>query len=91
MRLVILLQFRANIEPNYTSEGHRNEVVAMLTALQRRLDEPLIGDSDQERRYFSKSIKYLRTASGRQTEEQDWMVSSIDVDISFYPIAMGGL
>ena len=50
---------------------------------QRSLDEP-------ERRFFSTSLRYLSTSSGRQVQVESWMVTSYDVE--FGPqIGVGGL
>jgi len=49
---------------------------------QRSLDEP-------ERRFFSTSLRYLSTSSGRQVQVESWMVTSYDVE--FGPqIGVGG-
>ncbi|KZP08700.1 kinase-like protein [Athelia psychrophila] len=59
-----------------TLEAHQ-EGVAVMVAFQARLEHQLCGD--RERQFFTTSVTYLQTASGRSVKMQDWMVSSLDV------------
>jgi hypothetical protein len=66
----------------------QNNMVTMMPFLQRQLDQNLGGV--RERQLFSSSLFYLSTASGRQVQLENWMVTSFDVE--FGPeIGTGGL
>ena len=52
--------------------------MAMMVALQRRLDH--CSDGDQERRFFAHVLRCLTTASGLRVELKNWMVTSYDVE-----------
>jgi hypothetical protein len=62
--------------------------MAMMVSLQRRLD--CLSDSDQERQFFSHTLRYLTTASGRQVEMESWMITSYEVEFG-RQIGTGGL
>jgi hypothetical protein len=67
---------------------HQSNVMAMMVSLQRRLDH--FSDGDREQEFFSHALKYLTTASGRQVEMENWMITSYEVE--FGPqIGSGGL
>ncbi|KZP31913.1 kinase-like protein [Athelia psychrophila] len=70
-----------------TLEAHQEGMAAMMIAFQTRLQQQL--DGDRERQFFSKSVAYLQTASGRPVKIQDWTVSSFDVQF-MRSIASGG-
>jgi len=62
--------------------------MAMMAALQRRLDSQLA--DNRESQYYKRSLQYLCTISGTHVKLEDWMVSPFDVD--FGPkIGSGGL
>jgi hypothetical protein len=62
----------------------------MMHSLQRQLDQQSQSLPTPERRFFSHSIRYLSTMSGRQIEAESWMITSFDVE--FGPeIDSGGL
>jgi len=67
---------------------HQDNVMAMMVSLQRRLDH--VSDGDRERQFFSHTLRYLITTSGRQVEMESWMITSYEVE--FGPrIGSGGL
>ena len=47
-------------------------------------------DEDQERRFFTHTLQYLTTSSGRQVEIEDWMITSYEVEFG-HEIGSGGL
>ena len=59
-------------------DAQHHSLAAMMVSLQRSLQQLLGGD--RERRFFSHSIKYLSTASGRQIAVENWMITSFDVE-----------
>jgi hypothetical protein len=62
--------------------------MVMMVSLQRRLDHPSNGD--REREFFSHTLQYLTTTSGRQVEMKNWMITPYEVE--FGPqIGSGGL
>jgi hypothetical protein len=66
----------------------QSNMMAMMVSLQRRLDHP--ADGDQEREFFSHTLQYLTTTSGRQVEMHNWMITPYEVE--FGPlIGDGGL
>lgn len=63
--------------------------MTMLIAIQRRLD--IVQMERSERLFLMKSVKHLRTVSGRQTVIADWEMTSFDVhSTQSEPIAWGG-
>ena len=59
-----------------------------MVSLKRRLDHH--SDGAQERHFFSHTLRYLTTVSGRQVEIKHWMITSYEVE--FGPlIGSGGL
>ena len=59
-----------------------------MVSLQCCLDHG--ADGDREWQFFSHTLKYLTTVSGRQVEMQNWMITSYEVE--FRPqIGSGGL
>ncbi|KAF7973138.1 hypothetical protein HWV62_16188 [Athelia sp. TMB] len=70
-------------------DTRQDNVMVILIAIQRRLDTTVV--NVPERRFLSKSVKYLRALSGRQAKIQDWMMTSFDVHFTQpEPIASGG-
>ncbi|KZP25836.1 kinase-like protein [Athelia psychrophila] len=69
-------------------DAQREDVMVIMVALQKRLSERR--DGDRERQFFSKSVTYLQTASGRSVELQDWMVTSFEVQFMPRCIGSGG-
>jgi hypothetical protein len=63
--------------------------MAMIVSLQRRLDDRSL-DEIRERSFFSHSLQYLKTTSGRQIEVHDWMITSYEVEFGD-EIGAGGL
>jgi hypothetical protein len=62
--------------------------MAMMVSLQRRLDN--LSDGERERQFFSHALRYLITASGRQVEMENWMITSYEVELG-RRIGSGGL
>jgi hypothetical protein len=65
-----------------------NNAMAMMVSLQRRLDH--LPDDDREGQFCSHALRYLTTASGRQLEMEDWMITSYEVEFG-RQIGTGGL
>jgi hypothetical protein len=63
-------------------------MMAMMVALQRRLQT--VTDGDQERQFFAHTLHYLITSSGRQVELEDWAITSYEVEFG-QEIGSGGL
>jgi hypothetical protein len=62
--------------------------MSTMVLLQRRLNHSF--DDDREREFFSHTLRYLTTMSGRQVEIENWMITSYEVE--FGPqIGSGGL
>ena len=67
---------------------HQRNAMAIMVSLQKRLRTTL--DADRERQFFSYTLEYLMTSYGSQTELEDWMITSYEVE--FGPeIGSGGL
>lgn len=62
--------------------------MAMMLSLHRRLDKNC--DGQEERQFFSNSLQYLATSSGRVVQLEDWMVTSYEVEFG-HVIGSGGL
>jgi hypothetical protein len=60
----------------------------MIVALQRKLSQQLT--MDQERLFFSQSLTYFSTLSGRKIQVEDWIITSYEVDF-IEEIGSGGL
>jgi hypothetical protein len=50
----------------------------MLISLQRRLENDTKRDAEHD--FFSHSVRYLSTTSGRQVPVESWMITSLDVE-----------
>lgn len=59
-----------------------------MVSIQRHLHDGV--DGSTERQFFSSTLRYLTTASGRRVEVQDWMVTTYDVELE-HQIGAGGL
>ena len=70
------------------ADMQQNDVMAMMVSIQRRLDH--LSDGDRERQFFSYALRYLTTASGRQVEMENWMITSYEVEFG-RQIGSGGL
>jgi hypothetical protein len=66
----------------------QSNMMAMMVSLQRRLDHP--ADGDREREFFSHTLQYLTTTSGRQVEMHNWMITPYEVEFGSL-IGDGGL
>ena len=70
------------------TDMQQNDVMAMMVSIQRRLDH--LSGGDRERQFFSYALRYLTTASGRQVEMENWMITSYEVEFG-RQIGSGGL
>lgn len=70
------------------TDMQQNNVMAMMVSIQRRLDH--LSEDDREGRFFSHALRYLTTASGRQVEVENWMITSYEVEFG-RQIGSGGL
>jgi hypothetical protein len=70
------------------TEINQNNTLAMMAALQRRLN--VAPGNDQEQNFYSHTLQYLTSMSGQQVQLEDWMVASYDVDYG-PEIGVGGL
>jgi hypothetical protein len=70
------------------TDAHQRNMMAMMVSLQRWLQ--IGSDEDRERRFFTHTLQYLTTYSGRQIEMEDWMITSYDVEFG-HEIGSGGL
>jgi hypothetical protein len=61
----------------------------MMVSIQRRLDGQSL-ENARERKFYSSTLQYLSTTSGRHVEVQDWMITSYEVDFG-HEIGSGGL
>ncbi|KAJ7671144.1 hypothetical protein B0H17DRAFT_1209097 [Mycena rosella] len=59
-------------------EINHNNMFAMMAALQRRLN--VAPGNDQEQNFYSHTLQYLTSMSGRSVQLEDWMVASYDVE-----------
>jgi hypothetical protein len=50
----------------------------MMVSFQRSLEQRSGGD--RELKFFSRSVRYLATETGRQIKWQSWMITSFDVE-----------
>ena len=73
---------------NMCIDAKQDNMIAMMVSLQRRVEDT--SDGDRERQFFSHTLRYLTTASGRQVEVENWMITPYEVE--FGPeIGSGGL
>ena len=70
------------------ADMQQNDVMAMMVSIQRRLDH--LSDGDREQQFFLYALRYLTTASGRQVEMENWMITSYKVEFG-RQIGSGGL
>jgi hypothetical protein len=73
---------------SFDADIHQRNMMAMMVSLQRRLQAGSIDDREQQ--FFSHTLQYLTTASGRQVEMENWMVTSYEVEFG-QEIGSGGL
>jgi hypothetical protein len=62
--------------------------VAMMVSLEKRFQT--VSDDDRDHHFFAHTLRYLTTASGRQVEMEDWMITSYEVEFGCQ-IGSGGL
>ncbi|KAJ7142923.1 hypothetical protein C8R44DRAFT_866193 [Mycena epipterygia] len=72
-----------------TLEISHHNMIAMMVSLQRRLDS-LPYSTDPERQFYSHTLQYLTSVSGKQVELESWMIPSFEVDYG-PEIGAGGL
>ena len=63
-------------------------MLAMMVSIERRLDRH--SRNDAERGFYSHTLHYLRSTSGKIIKLEDWMISAFDVDYG-PEIGAGGL
>ncbi|KAF8139574.1 kinase-like domain-containing protein [Mycena galopus ATCC 62051] len=61
-----------------TLEINQNSMIAMMACIQRRLDGEHL--NDPERTFYSHTLQYLTSMSGRQLKLEDWMITSFEVE-----------
>ncbi|KAF7362950.1 Kinase-like protein [Mycena venus] len=61
-----------------TLEINQDNMIAMIACIQRRLDGEHL--NDPERKFYSHTLQYLTSMSGRQLKLEDWMIPSFEVD-----------
>lgn len=59
-------------------DAQHHSLTAMMVSLQRSFEQ--LPGGDRERRFFSHSVQYLSTTSGRQVYVENWMITSFDVE-----------
>jgi hypothetical protein len=65
-------------------------MLAMMVAIQRRLEtQPTIAITP-EQHFYAHALEYLTSASGKRIESQDWMIPAFEVDYGV-EIGSGGL
>ena len=60
----------------------------MMVSLERRLQTG--SDENRERQFFTHTLQYLTTSSGRQVEMEEWIITSYEVEFG-HEIGSGGL
>ncbi|KAJ6522383.1 kinase-like domain-containing protein [Mycena capillaripes] len=75
------------VELRKTLEINQDNMIAMMACIQRRLDGEHI--NDPERKFYSHTLQYLTSMSGRHVNLEDWMIASFEV--GYWPeIGAGG-
>jgi len=59
-----------------TLDAHQRNMMAMMISIEKRLQT---GSDDRERQFFTHTLQYLTTHSGRQVDMEDWMITSYEV------------
>jgi hypothetical protein len=72
------LSFLIQIDYLHPSEINQDNMIAMMAYIQRRPDGEHI--DDPERKFYSHTLQYLTSISGRQVKLEDWMIASFEVD-----------
>ncbi|KAJ7142918.1 kinase-like domain-containing protein [Mycena epipterygia] len=67
------------VDLRVTLEISHHNMIAMMVSLQRRLDS-LPHSSDPERQFYSHTLQYLTSVSGKRVELESWMIPSFEVD-----------
>lgn len=75
-------------QPSVLDVNHHN-VIAMMVSIRRKIDS-LGHSNDPERQFYSHTLEYLSSTSGRQVEPECWMIPSFEVDYG-PEIGVGGL
>lgn len=70
------------------SDTQQSNIAAMIVSLQRHIEQRMGGAREQQ--FFSHSLEYLTTSSGRQIQMESWMVTTYDVEFG-HEIGSGGL
>ncbi|KAJ7107926.1 hypothetical protein C8R44DRAFT_986984, partial [Mycena epipterygia] len=69
---------RNQVSLRETLEINQDNMLAMMACIQRRLDGEHINPPEQK--FYSHTLQYLTSMSGRQVKLEDWMVASFDVE-----------
>ncbi|KAJ7456037.1 kinase-like domain-containing protein [Mycena galericulata] len=59
-------------------EINQSNILAMMVSIERRMDQH--NQNDAERGFYSHTLHYLRSTSGKMINLEDWMISAFDVD-----------
>jgi hypothetical protein len=70
------------------TDAHQRNMMAMMVSLERRLQTG--SDANRERQFFTHTLQYLTTSSGRQVEMEEWIITSYEVEFG-HEIGSGGL
>ncbi|KAJ7718547.1 hypothetical protein B0H16DRAFT_422470 [Mycena metata] len=68
-------------------EINHSNMLAMMASLQRRLNAA--PNNNQEQTFYSHTLQYLTSMSGRQVQLEDWMIAPFDVEYG-QEIGVGG-
>ncbi|KAJ7789032.1 kinase-like domain-containing protein [Mycena olivaceomarginata] len=69
---------QSQVQLRKTLEINQDNMIAMMVCIQRRLDGEHL--NDPERKFYSHTLQYLTSTSGRQLKLEDWMIASFEVD-----------
>ncbi|KAJ7843249.1 kinase-like domain-containing protein [Mycena olivaceomarginata] len=69
---------QSQVQLRKTLEINQDNMIAMMACIQRRLDGEHL--NDPERKFYSHTLQYLTSMSGRQFKLEDWMIASFEVD-----------
>ncbi|KAJ6595916.1 kinase-like domain-containing protein [Mycena sp. CBHHK59/15] len=69
---------RSQSELRRTLDINQNNMIAMMVSIERKLDGRRM--NDPEHRFYSHTLQYLTSTSGKQVKVEDWMISTFDID-----------
>jgi len=70
------------------ADAHQKDIVAILTSLQRKVNQLAVGD--KERKFLQSSLTYLSASSGKHPRLESWTITSYEVEFG-QQIGLGGL